>query len=99
MMIETKTTTIQLEDILAVEYECQKCHAKSVRPITELLVRERRPNVVPRKCDCGARWIEADSSAEKLTELLDLIALFRNGTPVAMRFQVSGIDQLAPEKP
>lgn len=34
MTTETRTT-IELKDILAVEFECPKCHSRVTRPVTE----------------------------------------------------------------
>jgi hypothetical protein len=99
MTIETRAT-IRPDDILAVEYECPKCHAKSVRPITHPIKNDGRSNVIPHQCgNCTAAWIaDGSRTAEDLTTLLNLIAIFREGDgslPFVMRFEISGLDQVA----
>jgi transcription elongation factor Elf1 len=88
MTIETRAT-IQLGDVLAVEYECRECKAKIVRPIVA-----ERTNAVPTQCgNCGAVWIEGTQARQNLADMLNLIALLRdqNGSRFTLRFEVAGL--------
>jgi len=92
MTFETRAT-IQICDILAIEYECPKCRAKSVRPIVDPSNREGRSNAIPRACgNCNALWIPENSQVEQdLRELLNSIGEFRSEgerLPFAMRFEI-----------
>ena len=70
MTIETRST-IGLDDIVALEYECKNCKSKSVR-----LLDERHK--IPAGCaNCGHQWL-ADGSQEHqdLTLFLNVLKTF-----------------------
>jgi|ERR1017187_7214904 transcription elongation factor Elf1 len=56
MTVETRHT-IELQDILAIEYECSHCGAKTIRTLNE-------KHAIPAMCgNCSAMWI-VDGSQE-----------------------------------
>lgn len=96
MTIETRAT-IQLGDILAIEYECPGCHAKSIRPIN---LPDKSANRVPVACgNCNAPWMTEHSQVTRdLATLLNLIAILGDGgtrLPFVLRLEVSGIDKVS----
>lgn len=94
MTIKTRAT-IEVTDIVAVEYECQSCHAKSVRRITHPV--KDGSNKVPIQCgNCNAIWASGASGSQELSMLLNLIGVFageESSSGFALRFEVSGLDE------
>ena len=93
MTIETRGT-IELADVLAVEYECanQSCRARVIRPL------ERSGGIaVPRACgNCGSSWFtDPSQEAQELKDFLETIARYKGAKlPFVLRFEVSGLDQI-----
>ena len=89
MTFETRTT-INLEDIRAIEYECTKCHSRSVRLLDD-------KHTVASGCNnCNNRWL-ADGSQEHedLKTLLNVLRNFRKSsvnTHVTIRLDISGTE-------
>jgi len=85
MTIETKTT-LQLSDIITVEFECAQCHAVTSWP---LLV-ARNP---PTRCRCTEQdWMGKGSDMySNISDLITLLQQFskaKNG-PFIMRFGIN----------
>jgi hypothetical protein len=100
MTIETRAT-IQLGDVLAVEYRCRTCQAKAVRPLAHFDENgEGRPHRVPIACgNCGAAWMMDLSSSDKgLETMFNLVAFFADPNhkmPFDLRLEVCGLAPFA----
>src|ERR1700733_2218206 len=88
MTVETHTT-IDLNDVQAIEFECGNCHAKIAIPVANL----KHPQITCMYCQDGKQWIIPGSR-----DYADLITFFRafqwlagEGRPkeFAMRLRVS----------
>jgi hypothetical protein len=88
MTIETRTT-VQLSDIKAIEFECAKCHAKSIFQIGKF-------DNPPLNCGaCGGEpWFVANTpDRSDIAKLAQIITRF-SGQPssgFAMRLEVRGV--------
>jgi len=85
MTIETKTT-IQLNDICTVEFECKKCHSQTVWPIGIA----KSP---PIKCHCDEQqWMvhggDQFMALSRLLQLIQRVSEAKN-EPFIMRFGLS----------
>ncbi len=86
MTVETKTT-IELSDIMTVEFECKNCHAATSWPIGIA-------KIPPVSCACQSGvWMA--QGGETYTAIADLIALVRrlgkaDKEAFSMRFGVKG---------
>ena len=71
MTIETKTT-IQVNDVLTVEFECANCHAITSWPVTVA----KNP---PTQCYCGkGQWmVHGGPEYAAITDLIALLQQFR----------------------
>jgi hypothetical protein len=94
MTIETKCV-IDPEDILAVRFECAKCHASISVPIENGLSEYAR-DTAARSCNfCHASWEITPNSAEHKALLqfalgLETIAASMKGRPLKLRLEVKG---------
>jgi hypothetical protein len=88
MTIETRST-IDLDDITAIEYECSKCHCKTIRALDD-------KHRVPAVCgNCSRVWM-TDGSREhqELTSFIAGLREFRRSSvnqDVRIRLEVHGI--------
>jgi hypothetical protein len=89
MTVETKVT-IEFRDIIAVEFECPKCHTRISRQLTE-------DNHLPEKCKGGMcqQVFFADSSLEfgSMLNALNLIGRYAKAKdlPFKLRLELSGL--------
>jgi hypothetical protein len=95
MTIETKTT-IELSDVLNVEFECKNCHAVGIWPINNM----KNP---PVSCPCqpGQQWMVHGSNEH--SEILQLIELMRRyakaeNRQFVMRFGLSALGHASVSK-
>lgn len=91
MTSETRTT-IQLADIVAIEFECHNCHSKVIRPIS-------LDNAVPARCSqgCQPQWfIDTSQDHLKMRELLALMEYCSkiNSKDFSFRLEVRGLGNL-----
>ncbi len=71
MVIETKLT-LCLNDIEALEFECKKCHALMIAPITELLK-------VPERC-ISCTQVFMDPAAKQYDMIYQIVQELRKAT-------------------
>jgi hypothetical protein len=91
MAVETKTT-IQLSDIVRVEFECRKCHSITIWPLAVA----QQP---PISCACSStRWMAyGDELFRGISDLLALVKRMGRGSgkePFIMRFGIQGLSAL-----
>jgi hypothetical protein len=92
--IETKCV-IDPEDVLAVRFECAKCHASISVPIKTGLS-EYAGNIAAKSCNfCHTPWEITPNSAEHTALLqfalgLETIASNMKGRPLKLRLEVRG---------
>jgi len=94
MTIETRSA-IEPKDIVAVEYECPKCHARSVRHLEP-----ERSAVVPRACgNCPTSYfLEGSREAADLAAFLSFLIHYENGDfPFTLRFEIAGLGDAVSE--
>lgn len=88
---------IEPKDIVAVEYECPSCHARSVRRLEP----ERRADVVPTGCgNCSAAYFRGGSreATDQLEAFLSFLIHYKKADfPFALRFEVAGLGDAASE--
>ncbi len=89
MMTSGVRTTIQLSDILTIEFECKACHCRFSRPTggrQQLLI------VCP---ECETTWAHYRGSMEMLTKMASQIAKLaeidrpENEAPFIVRFEIA----------
>jgi len=90
MTIETRST-IDLDDITAIEYECAKCRCKTIRALDD-------NHRIPAMCgNCSAVWMTDGSREHKelSTFVADLREFRRSSVNqhVGIRFEVRGIEK------
>lgn len=93
MTIE-KRVTIQIGDIIAFEVECNTCHTRTIRPLTDEIE-------VPVKCGnpgcASSLWFAPGSNEyQNLKLLLQLLADFRTpaaGKPHTMKLEIIGLGE------
>jgi hypothetical protein len=86
MTVETRTT-IEPSDITAIEFECVKCHHRTVRSL-----KDWRND--PAACgNCGSVWsISSEGNVKMAKELVSLIRYFaelREGHPFVVRLEIA----------
>lgn len=88
MTTETRTT-IEPGDIIAIEFECVKCHARTIRPFNNWLQD-------PSGCNnCGEQWmLQHSGDFKNLQQLIGLVRAFSDfpdgdGRPFKLRFELS----------
>lgn len=87
MTTETRTT-IEPSDITAIEFECRKCHTRTIRLFNNWLQG-------PSECsNCGEQWMLPTSvDLENVKQLVALIRGFangeKNGRPFKLRLELS----------
>src|SRR5579864_7613061 len=91
MAVETKTT-IQLSDIVSVEFECQKCHSITTWPLAVA----KQPQM---SCACSStRWMShGDEMFRGISDLLALVKRMGRASgkePFIMRFGIQGLSAL-----
>jgi uncharacterized C2H2 Zn-finger protein len=92
---ETRTT-IEIRDIVAVEFECPRCHAKMNIPLNA-------ENIVPLKCNrgCEPQWYHDNGleykDLQKLFELLKQYSKHEN-KPCAIRLELAKNKEVKTEK-
>jgi hypothetical protein len=94
MTIEARIA-VEPKDIVAVEYECSKCHARSVRRLER-----ERPAAVPQVCgNCQSLYlVGASREAADLTACLNFLAHYKSEDfPFVLRFEVAGLGDAASE--
>jgi hypothetical protein len=94
MSIETRSA-LEPKDIVAIEYECTKCHARSVRRLEP-----EHPAAVPRACgNCqGLYLLDASREAAGLAACLNFLAHYKSEDfPFILRFEVAGLGDAARE--
>ncbi len=87
MTIETRGT-IELKDIAAVEYECSKCHAKTIRPL------KQETSNVPGICaNCQQIWFtDGRQETAEFRQFLWLLERYKSSPlPFILKFEVSGL--------
>ena len=86
MTIETKTT-IQLNDVKAVEFECKNCHRITIVPI-------QVAKSIPISCQCESpHWMSVNGEMHQgLIRLMELLGRFgeANREPFSSRFVIDG---------
>ena len=86
-------TTIQLSDVRAIEFECQACHCRIVRPVGGM-----QPLLFA--CpECGTTWAHYRGSMDMLTKMASQIAKLAeidktSDAPFLVRFEIAGKEQL-----
>jgi DNA-directed RNA polymerase subunit RPC12/RpoP len=91
MTVETRRT-IELRDILAIEYECSQCGAKTIRTLNE-------KHAIPGMCgNCSATWIVDGSQEHRdLIVFVNTLRTFPKSSVnahVRIKLEVAGIGEL-----
>ena len=94
MTIEARIA-VEPKDVVAVEYECRKCHARSVRRLEPEQVA-----AAPQVCgNCqGLYLVGASREAADLAACLNFLAHYKSEDfPFILRFEVAGLGDGAGE--
>jgi hypothetical protein len=94
MTIEARIA-VEPKDIVAVEYECTKCHARSVRRLEP-----EHGATVPQACgNCSSVYLPGGSrDATSLAACLNFLAHYNSAdSPFVLRFEVAGLGDAAGE--
>jgi hypothetical protein len=89
MTLETRNT-IELKDVVAIEYECAGCRAKTVRVLND-------KHVIPLTCgNCNTPWFAQGSNEWR--HLQDLVATFAElrssiTKEVGVRLEIAGVGE------
>jgi hypothetical protein len=88
MTSETRVT-IELQDIKAIELECQKCHSRNVRPVEACF------GSVTKCANCNELWMLPNAQdAENITAFINSLFACRTQTnstqPYKIRLELTG---------